>query len=98
MSDDATSLQVADDRWTVSGPMTMDSVATLLKASTALAMPASGVVDLERVVRVDSAGVAVLLAWKRRAAAERTPLRFAAVPQSMLSLAELYGVEEMLTS
>jgi phospholipid transport system transporter-binding protein len=98
MTDAAPSLQVAGDRWTVSGPMMMDSVADLLEASRSLAMPRAGVVDLERVDRVDSAGVSVLLAWKRRAAVEGTPLQFAGVPQSMMSLALLYGVEDMLKS
>jgi phospholipid transport system transporter-binding protein len=98
MIDGAPALKVVGDRWTVSGPMTMDSVADLLEASTSLAMPRAGVVDLERVDRVDSAGVSVLLAWKRRAAVEGTPLQFASVPQSMMSLALLYGVEDMLKS
>ena len=78
--------------------MTMDSAASLLAASASLPMPQAGVVDLERVERVDSAGVAVLLEWKRRAADEGTPLQFAGVPQSMSSLALLYGVEDVLRS
>jgi phospholipid transport system transporter-binding protein len=98
MIDGAPALKVVGDRWTVSGPMTMHSVADLLEASTSLAMPRAGVVDLERVDRVDSAGVSVLLAWKRRAAVEGTSLQFASVPQSMMSLALLYGVEDMLKS
>jgi phospholipid transport system transporter-binding protein len=98
MIDAAPSLQAVGDRWVVSGSMTMDSVADLLAASTSLAMPRAGVVSLERVDRVDSAAVAVLLAWKRRAAVEGTPLQFAGVPQSMRSLALLYGVEDMLSA
>jgi ABC-type transporter Mla MlaB component len=42
--------------------------------------------------------VSLLLAWKRRAAAEGKTLRFTHIPPSMTSLAQLYGVEEMLTS
>ena len=98
MIETAPSLQVADDRWVLSGPLTMDSVAALLDASTSLALPPAGVVDLEHIDRVDSAGVSMLLAWKRRAAAEGKPIRFASVPRSMTSLAELYGVEDLLTA
>jgi len=84
------------DRWAVSGSLTMASAPALLAASAACALPTQGIVDLAGVDRVDSAGVAVLLAWKRRAAAEARPLAFACVPQSMASLAQLYGVEELL--
>jgi len=41
--------------------------------------------------------VAILLEWKRRAAAERTQLAFENVPPTMVSLAELYGVAELLS-
>jgi phospholipid transport system transporter-binding protein len=84
------------DRWAVSGSLTMDSASELLEASAASALPAAGIVDLAGVDRVDSAGVAVLLAWKRRAAAEAKLLVFAGVPESMASLAQLYGVQELL--
>jgi phospholipid transport system transporter-binding protein len=98
MTDVATSLQTAGDRWEVAGSMTMDSVATLLEASQPLVTPQAGVVDLARVEHVDSAGVALLLAWKRRAAAEGKPLQFTHVPASLTSLAQLYDVEDMLTA
>jgi len=74
----------------------MDSVAALLEQSAAVALPAAGVIDLSRVDRVDSAGVALLLAWKRRATAKGKPLGFAGMPQTMVSLTELYGVSELL--
>jgi phospholipid transport system transporter-binding protein len=98
MSEATPSLQAVGDHWAVAGPLTMDSVADLLDASTSLALPPAGVVDLGLVNRVDSAGVAVLLAWKRRAAVEGASLQFASVPQSMMSLALLYGVEDMLSA
>jgi phospholipid transport system transporter-binding protein len=98
MTETAPSLRLVGDRWSVAGQMTMDSAAELLRASRSLAMPPTGVVDLRHVGRVDSAGVSVLLAWKRRAAVEGAPVQFAGVPQGIMSLAELYGVEEMLTS
>jgi phospholipid transport system transporter-binding protein len=53
-------------------------------------------VDLSAVEGIDSAAVAVLLALKRRAADEDKPLRFVGVPAALASLAELYGVEEIL--
>ena len=85
-----------DDRWRLSGALTMDSAAQVLAASRGIPLPPSGVISLGGVNRVDSAGVAVLLALKRRAAAEGKSLRFAEVPPNLDSLAELYGVVELL--
>lgn len=84
------------ERWTLSGALTIDSAAELLAASREAPLPASGVVSLEGVESVDSAGVAVLLAWRRRAAGERKPLSFADVPPALAALAELYGVDNLL--
>ncbi len=98
MTEPASSLQFVDNRWALAGPLTMDTVAHLLDVSRSFAMPQAGAIDLGHVDRVDSAAVALLLAWKRRAADEGASLQFADVPQSLLSLAQLYGVEEMLTS
>lgn len=96
MSGQKAGLDAGAERWRVSGPLTMDSVSALLRASAPHALPAAGVVDLARVDRVDSAGVALLLAWQRRAAAEERRLVFSSVPPSMASLAALYGVQELL--
>ena len=98
MSEVASGLQVEGERWTPSGPLTMDSVSGVLAASVEAALPANGVIDLERIGAVDSAGVALLLAWKRRADAEGKPLVFAHLPASLASLAQLYGVGDLLVA
>jgi phospholipid transport system transporter-binding protein len=83
-------------RWTCAGELTSANAGTVLAAAAALALPAGGDVDLSAVEGIDSAAVAVLLALKRRAADEDKPLRFVGVPAALASLAELYGVEEIL--
>ena len=98
MSEVTTAFQVEDERWMPVGSLTMDCVANVLTASSEAPLPATGIVDLSRVEAVDSAGVALLLAWKRRGAAESKPMTFAHIPPSMASLAQLYGVEELLTA
>ena len=98
MSEATTAFQVEGERWMPAGPLTMDCVATVLAVSAEVPLAATGVIDLERVEAVDSAGVALLLAWKRRAAAEGKPLTFAHIPPSLASLAQLYGVEELLVA
>jgi phospholipid transport system transporter-binding protein len=53
-------------------------------------------VDLSGVKNVDSAAVALLLAWQRAATAEGKRLTFAGVPEGIVSLAELYSVHRLL--
>ena len=96
VTDERAAFQVEGERWAPAGALTMDSVATVLAASVETPLPASGIIDLERIDAVDSAGVALLLAWKRRAAAEAKPVAFAHLPASLDSLARLYDVEELL--
>ena len=87
-----------DRRWSVGGALTVDSAAAVLAASEEAALPETGVVSLSAVQTVDSAGVAVMLSWRRRAAAEGKKLAFVDVPPSLVALAQLYGVEDLLES
>jgi phospholipid transport system transporter-binding protein len=91
-------LRADDGRWVLAGPLTINNVAAVLAASVGVPLPTTGRVDLKDVDPVDSAGVAVLLEWKRRALAEGIQLAFESVPPTMVSLAELYGVDELLSS
>jgi phospholipid transport system transporter-binding protein len=54
------------------------------------------VVDFSRVDSVDSAAVGMLLGWARAAQHSERELRVAGLPESLLSLARLYGVNELL--
>jgi len=89
-------LFVSGERWAVRGALTIDTAAQVLAKSLATLLPASGIVTLEEVHGVDSAAVAVLLTWKRRALGDGKPLQFAAVPPNLTALAQLYGVEQLL--
>jgi phospholipid transport system transporter-binding protein len=91
-------LRVDDGRWVLAGPLTIGNVVHVLAASVDVPLPPTGRVDLKDVDPVDSAGVALLLEWKRRGALEKRSLSFENVPPSMASLAELYGVDGLLSS
>lgn len=54
------------------------------------------VFDLGGVSAADSSGVAVLLAWQRRARAAGQRLSFINVPENVQKLAALYGVDSLL--
>ncbi|GAA4032194.1 STAS domain-containing protein [Actimicrobium antarcticum] len=56
------------------------------------------VIDLGKVAQVDSSAIAVLLAWQRAALAAPAPasLTFVNASASLVSLATLYGVADLL--
>ena len=85
-------------RWSYVGSLTFANAGPVLAATSALALPTDGEIDLENVGTIDSSAVAVLLALKRRAEEEGKPLRFARVPAPLLALAEVYGVESILAA
>lgn len=92
--------RVGDDgaRWVCQGGVTFSNAGQVLEASLRLPLPATGIVDCEALHPVDSAAVAVLLALKRRAATEGKPLTFINITDSLHTLADLYGVEELLVA
>jgi phospholipid transport system transporter-binding protein len=83
-------------RWTYAGALTFAEAGPVLAAASTLALPREGIVDCGGIGAFDSAAVAVLLALKRRAAAEGRRLAFAGLPARLEALATLYDVEEML--
>lgn len=85
-------------RWSYIGPLTFANAGPVLAATTGVALPSGGEIDLEHVGVIDSSAVAVLLALKRRAEAEGKPLRFVRVPAALAALADVYGVDSMLSA
>jgi len=85
-------------RWVYVGALTYANASVVFAAAADLPLPSTGEVDLAGVSAVDSAAVAVLLALKRRAAADGKPLTFANVPAALTALAGLYDVEEILVA
>ncbi len=83
-------------RWTFAGSLTMDTAAVALETSRALPLPPSGVVDFTGLAQADSAALAVMIAVRRRGQAEGHPITLAGVPDTLRSLAVVYGVEDLL--
>ena len=53
-------------------------------------------IDLAAATAMDSTGVAIMLAWQRAAQARGARLEFHNLPPVLVSLAALYGVEDLL--
>ena len=88
---------VDGDRWQFSGELTFDDAMPVVQAARALPLPKSGIVDLGGLIHADSSALAVMLALRRRAAAEgQSELTFKNVPPMLDSLARVYGVETLI--
>ncbi|MEZ5565813.1 MAG: STAS domain-containing protein [Gammaproteobacteria bacterium] len=83
----------------VAGPVTFSTAAALLHAGRPLLANKPDVtIDLGETTAVDSAGLALLLEWLRQARLAKQKLRFVALPEKLLAIARLSGVEGLLTA
>lgn len=76
--------------------LTMQDAASSLQPGLDAVRGGSAAIDLSRLERFDSAAVAVLLVWQRAAQSTGVSLRIESVPAGLLSLADLYGVADLL--
>lgn len=84
------------DRLMLSGRLTMSTVPALYDAGLQHLDSEDLLVDFSKVEAVDSAAVSMLLGWARAAKSKKRSLRVEGLPDDLLSLANLYGVAEML--
>jgi phospholipid transport system transporter-binding protein len=85
-----------DGRCTVQGPVTANNVVSLLGQGAEQFTGPSVTVDLAGVTEVDSSALSLLLEWRRQAVRNGREIRYRNLPASLKSLAELYGVTELL--
>jgi len=89
-------IEVAAGRLVVKAPMTMANARGLLEAGRSVLQPGEQVFDLGEVGEADSSALAVMLGWLRAASLLRSTVKFANIPLGVRSLAELYGLTELL--
>lgn len=87
---------MSGEKMMVSGDVTMETVSVLFAQGLQHLNSKDLVVDLSQTQVVDSAAVSMLLAWQRAAQSGQRALQIERLPENLLSLARLYGVEEML--
>lgn len=84
-------------RFPVDGVLTFESVPDLFRQSVAwFAGSGDLVIDLAGVTRADSAGLALMLEWLRRARAARRGLHFANIPAQVQTLIRINGLQDAL--
>lgn len=80
----------------VAGPVTLQNVTSLLEEGLVHVRAGVSVVDLAEVSALDSSLLAATLAWIREARSANHLLAVANLPKGLQTLAQLYGVEELL--
>ncbi len=85
-----------DGRCTLQGPITLESVVALLARGNELFTAPQMTVDLATVTEVDSSALSLLLEWRREAGRGGRAIRYLNLPANLKSLAELYGITELL--
>jgi len=84
-------------RFELSGEVGFDDAARLLAEGDAAFAPLDSVeVDLARITRADSAGLALLIEWLLAARSAGKLLRYCNVPPAVVSLAGISDVAELL--
>lgn len=78
------------------GDVTLDTVPDLLEKIRPLVQSGIDTLDCTAINNVDSSALGLILACKREAAARQGGLKVTGLPQSLVSLASLYGIAEQL--
>jgi phospholipid transport system transporter-binding protein len=78
------------------GAITVANVAELCEAGKAQ-LADGDKVDLSGVTEVDSSALSLIFEWQREAARRKLKLTFGNHPDSLKSLAELYGVADLVS-
>jgi phospholipid transport system transporter-binding protein len=87
-----------DGRLYLSGHLLIANAPDVFEEGFLFLRPSAGarIYDYSSVEEIDSSALAVLFGWLRAARERGVTLRVAALPESMHSLAALYGVSELL--
>jgi len=83
-------------RMALSGPVTLANVAAVLEEGRRHVEEGVESIDLQGVTEMDSALLALLLAWQREAKSRERSLTLANPPQALSTIARLYGVDTLL--
>ena len=89
-------IECDDRQCRLQGALTVDNAAGLLAQLKPHLERGIGTLDLSAVEQVDSAALALIFSSLRQSRAAGHELRLAGLPANIMTLAELYGVAELL--
>ena len=76
----------------------MREVSALRQAAAVFGEYGHVVFDLAGIVRADSAGVGIMVTWRGQASQKRSHLEFVNLPEQLMAIAHVAGVDGMLRS
>ena len=86
-----------DGRYALRGELGFNTASQLLKHSGPMFEDGQAItVDLDGVTRADSAGLSLLIEWWRQARSQGREIQYINLPEQMLAMAKLGGLEELL--
>ncbi|MBS1217440.1 MAG: anti-sigma-factor antagonist [Proteobacteria bacterium] len=83
-------------RCTLKGAVNLENALALREDGLRLFTQSEVTLDLSGVTEVDSAAISLLFEWRRAAQAANRSIRFVNLPDNLKSLAQLYGVTELV--
>ena len=89
-------ISCTDGHCLLRGPVTMANVESLVEEGVRQIVGSDVTIDLSGVEEVDSTAVSLLLEWRRQGLRANCNIRYVNLPANLTSLAELYGVTELL--
>ncbi len=98
MSENYALTEASPGVYRVEAPLTFASVPSLQPRGLTLIHEAAGALtfDLHAVPAVDSAGLALLIDWLAEAKAVSRPLKYDRLPETLVALARLSDVEQLI--
>lgn len=84
------------DRYLIEGPVTLTGVTTLLAEGSRVFEGNPVVVDFSGVTEADSSAISLILEWTRRMHGGNRKIFFANLGESLVSIANLYGVKDLI--
>ncbi len=90
-------IRVGETGWLLSGELNFETVPALLQhRGVQMEAGKNLTVDLSEVTRVDSAGLALMIEWLRESERKNLDMTFTNVPEQLLSIARVCGLDEIL--
>ena len=89
-------IECNEGRCTLKGAVNLENALALREEGLRLFTQSAVTLDLSAVTEVDSAAVSLLFEWRRSALAANRSIHYVNLPDNLKSLAQLYGVTELV--
>ncbi len=86
-----------NDGWLVGGDLLINNASGLLAKSASLKMTQDLQIDLNDVTDADTSALGLVMAWQRRAEAEKTKIKIVNMPANLMSLVDLYNIRAFIS-